>query len=411
MNSLSGPTHEQHDQTANMSTPSFYLDLPVTANFLDIADAAIYTPLPDDWHVVVSDVKDSTTAIGRGLYKEVNLMGASTIMAMLNLTRSFSLPFVFGGDGASLCVHESLLPRAREALLATKKMAQEVYQLELRVGVVPVSEIRKAGYDVLVARYRVSENFVQAVFTGWGLQFAEEVLKDPQEGERYRLKLDGAAVEADFSGLECRWQNVPSAHGEIVSLIVQATSGESAERNATYREVIAKVSQIYGSDTMCHPVQEGLLSYAFTEKRLSGESNVRSFGKGRLTRILYWFRIRFKVLLGALLMKIRYRSANIDWGAYKQQLVANTDFKKFDDKLRQTLSGTGRQRGELTAYLEKEYKTGVLAYGLHTAPTALITCLIFSYNGAHIHLVDSDNGGYAVAARELKSRLKHGNPS
>ena len=390
----------------NTSSPSFYVDLPVLNDFLDIAQPRLYAPLPDDWHVVVTDVRNSTVAINNGMYKEVNLMGASTIMAMLNLTGSFSLPFVFGGDGATVCLHESLLSRARGALLATKRMAEEVYRLDLRTGIVPVTEIRKAGFDVLVARYRVSDNFVQAVFTGWGLQYAEEFLKNPETADRYSLKPDGSDTEADFSGLECRWKNVPSAHGEIVSLIVQSIAASSEERNLAYRAVITKVSEVYGSDTMCHPVQENLLSYAFTERRLSGESNIRSFGKGTLQRIAYWFKIRFKALLGAVLMTIGYRSTNTDWGAYKRQLVANTDFKKFDDKLRQTLSGTKEQRERLTEYLEGEFRAGSLVYGMHSAPTALITCLIFSYNGAHIHLVDSDNGGYARAAAELKERLK-----
>jgi len=125
----------------NTSSPSFYVDLPVLNDFLDIAQPRLYAPLPDDWHVVVTDVRNSTVAINNGMYKEVNLMGASTIMAMLNLTGSFSLPFVFGGDGATVCLHESLLSRARGALLATKRMAEEVYRLDLRTGIVPVTEI------------------------------------------------------------------------------------------------------------------------------------------------------------------------------------------------------------------------------------------------------------------------------
>ena len=388
------------------SAESFYLDLPVTENFLDISDSSIYAALPDDWFVVVTDVKDSTIAIQRGMYKEVNLLGASSIMAMMNLTKSFSLPFVFGGDGATVCLHASLVERARPALIATRRMAREVYGLDFRVGIVPVTDIRRAGFDVLVARYHVSENFTQAVFTGWGLQYAEECIKNPELSSTYCLSSDDAEAEADFSGLECRWKNVPSAHGEIVSLIVQATMQTAEERNNVYRNVITKVSDIYGSDTLCHPVQAELLDSALTERRLSGESNIRSYNKGTLYRLYYWFMIRFNTLLGAFLMNLGYMSKHINWGVYKSQLVANSDYKKFDDKLRQTLSGTPAQREKLEEYLEEHNRAGALAYGVHTAPTALITCLIFSYNGAHIHLVDADNGGYAVAATQLKQRLK-----
>jgi hypothetical protein len=318
------------------------------------------------------------------------------IIAMLNLMKSFSLPFVFGGDGATVCLPASLVERARRSLVATKLMASEVYGLELRTGIVPLTHIRSSGHDVLVARYRVSENFVQAVFSGGGLQFAEECVKNPSGGAEFRLEVGDAEPEADFSGLECRWQNVPSPHGEIVTLIVQAVGKDSERNNTTYREVIHAIRDIYGTDAMCRPVREQDLSMTLKERQLLGESGVRSYGKGIPYRIWYWFKIRFGVT----------ETKKMKWGEYKSQLVANTDYKKFDDKLRQVLSGTEEQRRRLTAFLDERFQRRELAFGVHVAPTALITCLIFNYNGAHVHLVDSDNGGYAVAAIQLKRQLK-----
>jgi hypothetical protein len=39
-------------------------------------------------------------------------------------------------------------------------------------------------------------------------------------------------------------------------------------------------------------------------------------------------------------------------------------------------------------------------------PQALLTCIVFSYNGNHVHFVDGSDGGYALAARSLKAQLK-----
>ena len=61
---------------------------------------------------------------------------------------------------------------------------------------------------------------------------------------------------------------------------------------------------------------------------------------------------------------------------------------------------------ELEEYLEKEYEEGQLVYGIHKSDSALMTCLIFERHGKHIHFVDSSNGGYALASKELKRRLK-----
>ena len=389
-----------------MGTETFYLELPVIDDFVDVSNPSVYAMLPGDWHVVVTDVKDSTKAIEKGGYKVVNLLGASSIIAVLNLVKSFSLPFVFGGDGATICVPPSLVDRVKRSLVATKLMATEVYKLDLRVGIVPLGYIRQCGHDVLVARYRISENFVQAVFSGGGLQFAEECIKDSSAARQFTLEVGDVEPEADFSGLECRWQNVPSPRGEVVTLIVQAVGGDALRMNATYRDVIGKIREIYGTDAMCRPVHERDLSMALTERQLSGESNVRSFGKGFLYRMWYWLKIRYGVVLGWYLMNMKVVTKNMKWGDYKSQLVANTDYKKFDDKLRQVLSGTADQRERLTTFLEERFRRHELAYGIHVASTALITCLIFNYNGAHVHLVDSDDGGYAVAAIQLKRQLK-----
>ncbi len=393
-------------ESADMSTETFYLDLPVIENFIDVSKPEIYTGLPDDWHVVVTDVKDSTKAIEKGGYKVVNLLGASSIIAMLNLMKSFSLPFVFGGDGATICLPTSLVERAKRSLVATKQMAIDVYGLDLRVGIVPLRYIRQGGHEVLVARSRVSENFIQAVFSGGGLQFAEECIKDPSPDSPFRLEIGEAAPEADFSGLECRWQNVPSPYGEVVTLIVQAVGDDTERKNQTYRDVIQTISAIYGTDAMCRPIHEQDLSMTLNERQLSGESNVRSFGKGMLYRLWYWLKIRYGVISGWYLMKMKIETKSVKWGEYRSQLAANTDYKKFDDKLRQVLSGTGEQRKQLTAFLEERFSRRDLVYGIHVASTALITCLIFNYNGAHVHLVDSNNGGYAMAAIQMKKQLK-----
>jgi hypothetical protein len=402
-------SHEDQTQRGDMSSKGFYMDLPVVENFVDVSNPEIYTGLPDDWHVVVTDVKDSTQAIERGGYKVVNLLGASSIIAILNLVKSFSLPFIFGGDGATICVPSSLVERAKRSLVATKQMAADVCGLDLRVGIVPLRYIRQCGHDVLVARYRISENFVQAVFSGGGLQFAEDCIKNPAPGPQFVLETGDAEPDADFSGLECRWQNVPSARGEVVTLIVQAVGGNAKRKNETYRDVIRSIRDIYGTDAECRPVHEEDLAMTLSERQLSGESSVRSYDKGPFFRFWYWFNIRYGVISGWYLMKTKTRTGNMNWGEYRKQVAANTDYKKFDDKLRQVLSGTKEQRLQLTGFLEEKFRRRELAYGMHVASTALITCLIFNYNGVHLHLVDSDNGGYAVAATQLKKQLKQFN--
>ncbi len=63
------------------------------------------------------------------------------------------------------------------------------------------------------------------------------------------------------------------------------------------------------------------------------------------------------------------------------------------------------QLGAIEEELERARSEGHLVYGVHRAPSALITCYLRSYSGDHVHFVDGSNGGYALAARQLKAQL------
>jgi hypothetical protein len=110
-------------------------------------------------------------------------------------------------------------------------------------------------------------------------------------------------------------------------------------------------------------------------------------------------------ILGWLFITFNLKLAGTDWGVYKETVMTATDYKKFDDMLRTIIAGSKRQRMKLTEYLEKNYKTGKLVYGLHISDRALMTCLVFERNGRQVHFIDGADGGYAVAAKVMKQRI------
>ena len=90
---------------------------------------------------------------------------------------------------------------------------------------------------------------------------------------------------------------------------------------------------------------------------------------------------------------------------YKRNLIINTDYRKFDEVLRMVISGSEQQRQHLRSVLEEYRDRGQIAYGIHAAPSSLITCMVTNYDKDHVHFLDGANGGYAMAARELKRQL------
>ena len=384
---------------------AFYTALPVCPSFADVTMSKVYTSLPDDWVVVIGDVEGSTAAIARGQYKDVNLVGSSLLVATFNALGHANLPFVFGGDGATLVLPMSELARARPAFLATRRMARDGFDLGLRIGVVPMRDIRAAGHDARVARVRLSDKFSLAAFWGGGLAWAEKTVKDPVAGAGYRIEEYAAPTAETFVGLECRWRGVPSEKGETLSLLVQAVARDDAGSVRIYTEVLEKLREIFGDQGEGHPIAEAQLQVARKLSEYDGEMKVHRSQAGAWGRAWYRFYARLVGRLGDFLMRHKITAFKANWGRYKRDTVAHSDYQKFDGVLRMVLSASEAQRSQLVEWLHQRYRAGELAYGLHISVEALVTCLIFEREGGHLHFIDGANGGYALAATDLKTRL------
>lgn len=382
-----------------MASEDFYRALPVLERFIDLADLAHYRTAPADWYVLMTDVAGSTAAIERGQYKAVNVLGASSIMAVLNAIAPLEVPFVFGGDGAVLLVPPSALQRSRDALLGLRTIARETFGLTLRVGVVPIEALAPER-PVKVAKFRLTPTYCQANFLGGGITQAERLIKTEAI---YRLEQDGDPANANLSGLECRWRAIPSQPGHTISLIVTAPSRGVPLSAALCREVLDTIQTLYGVPPSYHPVAVDRLRLTLSPFQLATEVKAR---KPRSGQAVYWVKAYLKTLLGYGLMALGLKAGGVDWGRYRQEVWAASDYQKLDDSLRMVMAGTPAQTQQLRDYLEDRYQRGQLAYGLHVSDRALMTCLILNRRDCHFHLIDSADGGYALAAKQLKARLR-----
>lgn len=381
----------------------FYATLPVITEFEAITHAESYAPLPADWHVALCDVRNSTAAVAAGKYRNVNSIGAATITAVINAAGDIDVPFSFEGDGAVICVPQRLLEDTRAALAKTQQIASEVFGLDLRIATVPVADI-PPGLSVQVARYRASENYVQAVFSGGGIAWVDSVMKDPATEAQYTIAPGSVEPRGSHEGFECRWEDIPSRHGETVSLMVLALHYEPERAAAVYREVIRKVREVYGDDEACHPVAVPQLAMTLNASLLADEVGIKSAGAGRFVRWKRLLHTRLVVLLGKVLMRFGLKTAETDWSQYKTTLVRNSDVRKFSDVYRQILAGTEVQRLALEGWLQQQFKRRQLLYGLHVTDRAHMTCLVFDYSGRHLHFIDGADGGLFLAAKAFKER-------
>ena len=141
------------------SFEKFYEQIEGFSDFSQFTQLELYRPLPSTWFILITDVRGSTNAVEAGLYKEVNSLGVASIVALLNAVSPLKVPYVFGGDGATVCIPPSSKEAAESALVAAKQMAKNNFGLDLRIGMVAMSDIEAAGHQILVSKYQPSAHF------------------------------------------------------------------------------------------------------------------------------------------------------------------------------------------------------------------------------------------------------------
>ena len=89
---------------------------------------------------------------------------------------------------------------------------------------------------------------------------------------------------------------------------------------------------------------------------------------------------------------------------YVQQVVENSDFRKYDDGLRMILDCTEELERALAQLLANAASARIVRYGLHRQDAAMMTCFTPSVmRSDHVHFIDGARGGYASAATALKA--------
>lgn len=369
---------------------NFYLNLDSINNLNDILDDNKYKDIPQNWSIVITDVKNSTEAIKEGKYKNINFVGAISIIAILNINKSLDLPFIFGGDGSFVLIPNSLLPDTKQALVHMKKLSKEKYFLDLRVGIIPINDIYLKNKKILITKLKLKDESSQAIIKGGGLELADELLKNSQ---KYIVneKLD-KNFNLDLEGLECRWEEINSPKDKTLSIILKC------ENDLYYKEVLANFERIMGNKNSRTPLSLDNLNLSFNSNDLDTEASLHS--KTKKEKILNILKFKFINILGYFLIRFKIGQ----WANYKNRISSTIDSEKFDDLLRMVVSTTNKQTKELKDYLQEEYKNANLVYGVHESKSALMTCLIFQRHGKHIHFIDSSNGGYSLAANAYKKR-------
>ena len=247
----------------------FYSRLPVNEIPLSelLAEEHLFYKIPSNWHVVITDIKNSTKAIERGAHETVNLLATGSIVAVLNIAYKshISIPFFFGGDGASFIVPPSIVEPVLKALSIHRENTLDNFGLDLRVGMVPVADIYRAGHPLQISKLRSTQLFIIPIVLGDGLAYAEKIIK----GEDYKLlQVNKEQEELDLAGMQCRWDKIkpPQNFDEVVSLMVIARNSD--QQAGSFKKVIDLLDNIYGEPERRKPISIPMLKLKATIEKI-----------------------------------------------------------------------------------------------------------------------------------------------
>ncbi|MBA2403878.1 MAG: DUF3095 domain-containing protein [Bdellovibrionales bacterium] len=372
---------------------NFYLTIPSFKNFNGITSEEYFRPVPQDWAIFITDVRGSTKAIADGKYKDVNTIGAASIVVARKAMGKDDFPFVFGGDGATLLIPPSKIKAVSRELCALKRLSLQNFNLDLRVGMVKISELYAQNKLLEAAKYELTPGRCVAILRGEGMNQAETWIKEARE--KYEVN-DNATCEADLTGLSCRWQPIPSKRGKILSLIVY-----SRKTTAIYQNILKIMETIFpeGIESL-NPANTELGSYKSIWKCMKDEI------KYHPNIFSLTFLKRFMEIVPAVLI-FKYKLPIPFIRRYVKAMETHSDFRKFDNMLRMVIDCTPNQVLAINQLLTNLHLEGDIFFGTFQSDNSLMTCFVDGLTqGQHIHFMDAENGGYAAASIQMKAQIK-----
>ncbi|PQJ32425.1 hypothetical protein BST92_11025 [Nonlabens arenilitoris] len=356
-----------------------------------LLDPSLFENVPDNWNIIVTDVQNSTAAVGAGNHQLVNLAATGSIVACLNIARDHQvmIPFFFGGDGATIIVPDLILKECLHALILHQENCQSNFDFFLRVDSCKVGDMYKNGATLKITKVKLNDLHIIPVVLGDALQMAEDEVKSRSR----KMTLFDIPYNLNLKGMECKWDKIapPVDDNEILTLIIKAETTNL--QSSIYSEVLSKMETIYGDVKKRHPITSEKLIMINSLDQLKSEV------------LMKFSELKWKEVLTSALRSIMarwYLKNNKKGRDYLRELPELTESLMVDGTINTVISGTKKQRELLLFELQSMQDKGLLRYGFYVSKTSILSCYVTAIDDYHVHFLDGDQGGYTQASKLLK---------
>ncbi|QXP69351.1 DUF3095 family protein [Polaribacter sp. R2A056_3_33] len=363
-----------------------------------LADESDFSELPNTWHVVVVDIKNSTKAVDEGKHHQINLTATGAIISVLNTIRkekkNIEIPYFFGGDGATFIIPALLLNKITLVLENYSLHIKKNIDLILRVGHISIQELSEKKANLKIVKHQLTDQLAIPIILGNGLKKAEEIIKSTfTKIEDIDFKKDLLNLE----GMECRWKEInPRQTQKKVICLLLDTVNENDQR-AIYRDVLIKMDTIFGTFNNRQPIKSKNLKLNFSISKIWEEMKVTLANNNLKYLLKNWF----KTLIGKW-----YFNMSEDGKQYLNQIGQLSHTFMLDGMINTIFTAEQPKIDLFTTYLNQLEKENKIIYGIHVTHASVMSCYVLDRKTKHAHFVDGTEGGYTSAAKMFKVKMK-----
>jgi hypothetical protein len=357
----------------------------------------MFKKIPDDWHIVLVDIENSTQAVKNGLHHEVNLSATGSIVAILNEIKkkyqNLEIPYFFGGDGTTFIIPDIFLDTALTVLENYRHHVKRTTSLTLKVGSLQVKELYERNLKVKIAKLALNPYLTIPILLGTGLKYAEGVIK----ASFVNNTIDYEKIKTvDLNGMECRWQEIdpPDDAEKIVCLLVNCS--DDALQAQVYQSIIEEITNIFGTDTERQPISTPKLKLDLSVSKIKNEMYARIGEYSFVYLVKNWL----ITIFGKYYFKLFKEGKD-----YIEKISQLSHTIMIDGTINTVISGTQEEIERLTAFLNDLEKQGKIIYGIHTTHASIMSCYVEDRKTNHNHFVDGTEGGFTSAAKMYKSKM------
>jgi hypothetical protein len=362
-----------------------------------LKSSEMFKNIPNDWHIVLVDIENSTQAVQNGLHHDVNLSATGSIVAILNEIKKkyqhLEIPYFFGGDGTTFIVPDLFLDTALTVLENYRHHVKRTTSLTLKVGSLQVKEVYERNLKVRIAKLALNPYLTIPILLGTGLKYAEGVIKSSFVNSTIN---NDEIIAVDLNGMECRWQEIdpPVDAEKIICLLINCP--DEALQLEVYQSIIEEITNIFGNDTERQPISTFKLKLDLSVSKIKNEMYSR-IGK---YSFIYLIKNWLITMFGKYYFKLFRKGKD-----YIEKISLLSHTIMIDGTINTVISGTQEEIDRLTTFLNELEKQGKIVYGIHTTHASIMSCYVEDRKTNHNHFVDGTEGGFTSAAKMYKSKM------